>query len=1359
MSTIIPAPLLALEMVNNRKRFVHGKPAKRIVIGVWNYYEELNVNNRMFTDPQVGIGDNLLKPWNDFYSIARENGVDLVSFDLIEDFNTVDGFLFIDFPNVNNPLVRSALATSKPKYLIIYETEVIRPENWSIQNHALFRRIFTWNDTWIDNDKYLKINYAQDIPASINKALESKVKFCALIAGNKTSNHPNELYSSRVAAIRWFEQHHPELFDLYGIGWSQAEFPSYRGRVDSKYETLRQYKFSICYENASDYPGYITEKIFDCFKAGCVPVYLGAPNIDDHIPQACYIDKRHFDSYESLYSYLTSLSEEDYLQYLDNIELFFQSVAPYQFGSEYFSYPFDTDQFVWTLLGELSKDVAHLNRSEPLVSVVIPSYNYGRYLPEAIESVLSQGIDDLELVILDNASTDETPEKVKPFLGDSRVRYIRHSRNIGGYNNWNRCLQIATGKYVVVLSADDYFCPGHLHTMLESLEEHPECSLAYGPCDWVDESSKSLGVLNHQGHPAESYIGGRDELVDLLIYDNYITPSAAILRRSALRYVGYFDSRIRGAIDWDLWVRIASQNKNFIFIKDPGVCYRVHENQDSNGFYASLFPLKDHLSILEKVLTTSEVHRIKNRTVDILALLCARIAAYPADVVEPLAERIFKVTKALESLGSEVMSSSSANPLVSVIVPTYNRPDLLMRALQSIINQTYSNIEIVVVNDGGIDVGNILNSLGDDLNIVLIQQSEHKGVSVARNVALRAARGEIITYLDDDDVFLHAHISTVVNGLQKDCGPFLYTKSEYVIERLESGKLIEISRNKSNVDVSYHKERLHTANYIPINTWGHLKSIFGKVGYFDESLDNHEDWDFLLKCSRNFDFFHIPVVTVQVHQRETSDNALRREKHKFYDTFKLIYSRYDDLGSVAVATGREQMLSCFLPGIISESGVLSTDRADYERAELLLESGQQNEGVALLEALAEKGSSCWEVYNDLAVLYLNGGDNIRAAPCFQKGIALEGKSGTTARNFATMLLMTGDMKGALAVLGSILREQPQDAGVLDVIRDILSEINPISPDVWLNLVSDLRCEHRPEQNEFLEVHKPNQHFAKVDPHHNDLIEKILHQTTKTSSNEIKIFQVYYDDATKAKVDPSFIPLDNSQNLRPDWSEYWPIRNVLLNQSFEDDTYLGFFSPQFFDKTGMDGNEVLENLRYVNDEIISFSPYFDQSAFYDNPFIQGERYHPGLIKITQNVLSLLNIKLQLDSLICDQTTTIFSNYFVARYSFWKKWFDYAEKIFEVCEGPDCDLKTSLISTTVHRGHAGYPMKVFVLERLVTIVMEELRISSRVGIDISKSSLSSVEARENFSGLVIRDALKGQYRKTGLSVYKDILFGFK
>lgn len=1354
-------------MKKNDKRFVHGKPAKRLTIGVWNYYEELNANNRMFNDPQVGIGDNLLKPWNDLYTVARENGVDLVSLDLIQDVNEVDGFVFIDFPNINHRLVQSALETNKPKYLIIYETEIIKPDNWNLQNHALFSKIFTWNDAWVDHDKYLKINFSQDVPASIHKDLKDKQNFCTIIAGNKTSNHPNELYSARVEAIRWFEQNHPEHFDLYGVGWSQAEFPSYRGRVDSKYETLRHYKFSICYENASGYPGYITEKIFDCFKAGCVPVYLGAPNIDEHIPQGCYIDKRIFDSYESLYDYLASISDEDYLKYLDNIENFLQSVAPFQFGNEYFSYPFDTDQFIWTLLGELSRDIAHLKGNEPLVSVVIPAYNYGRYLPEAIESVLSQGIDDLELVILDNASTDETTEKVKPFLLDSRVRYIRHPRNIGGNNNWNRCLQIATGRYVVVLSADDYFYPGHLQTLLASLEEHPHCSLAYCPCYRVNETGEILGVLNHRGHPAESYAGGRDELTDLLIYDSYITPSAAIMRRSALRGEGYFDSRIRGAIDWDLWVRIASKNTNFIFNKNPGVCYRIHENQDSNDFYASLFPLKDHLRILEKVIASPEIHRISNRIADILALLDIRIAAYPVDALKPLAERIFKIQTSLANMSPFI----SMIPLVSVIIPTYNRPDLLSRAIQSIINQTYLNVEIIVVNDGGVDVGDILNSLGNDIKIVLIQQIEHKGVSVARNVALQAANGEIITYLDDDDIFLPSHIETVVEGLQRGQSPFVYTESEYVTERVENGKLVEIGRGKSNANVSYDKERLHVGNYIPINTWGHLKSIFSQAGYFDETLDNHEDWDFLLKCSRKFDFVHIPATTVQVHQRESPDNALRRERHKFYDTFKLIYSRYDDLGSARVAAGREQLLALFLSEMNSGKVELhvnssktcknesATDRGDYERAERLLASGKRNEGVELLEALAEKGSSCWEVYNDLAVLYLNEGDNLRAMPYFQKGIALEGRAGATARNFATMLLMTGDMQAALAVLGEILHEQPHDAGVLDVIRDILSEINPIPPDVWLKLLSDLRCGHQSGPSELLEAHKPNLHLARAEQRSNGSIEKAPHQATQTPPNEIRIFQIYYDEASKAKVDPNFIPLNNIENLRPDWSEYWPIRNVLLNQSFHDDTYLGFFSPQFFDKTGMDGNEVLETLRYVNDEVVSFSPFFDQSAFYDNPFIQGEMYHPGLIETTQKVLSLLNVNLQLDSLICDQTTTIFSNYFVARYSFWKKWFDYAEKIFAVCEGPDCDLKTSLISTTTHRGSAEYPIKVFVLERLVTIVMEELGISSKVGIDISKSPLASAGAKENFSILVIRDALKGQYRKTGFSVYKDVLDSFK
>lgn len=440
----------------------------------------------------------------------------------------------------------------------------------------------------------------------------------------------------------------------------------------------------------------------------------------------------------------------------------------------------------------------------------------------------------------------------------------------------------------------------------------------------------------------------------------------------------------------------------------------------------------------------------------------------------------------------------------------------------------------------------------------------------------------------------------------------------------------------------------------------------------------------------------------------------------------------------------------------SSTNELPADRSAYEKAAHLLELGQSKEGMAQLEALAEKGSSCWDVYNDLAVLYSNEGDYLGAVSYFQKGIALEGGSGTTARNFASVLLMTGDVEGALAVWGGILHEQPHDTAVLTVIRDILSNINPIPPGAWQKLVSDLRYDLRVDPDGLLEEALSHQHPTREEQGNHGAIEKTSCRTAGAPAKEIKIFQIYYDEPTRSKVDSAFIPLDNTENLRPDWCEYWPIRNVLLNHSFADDAYLGFFSPRFFEKTGMSGNEVLEKIRCNDDEVISFSPYFDHGAIYANPFIQGEIHHPGLIETMQNVLTLLNVDLNLNLLICDQTTTIFSNYFVARYSFWKKWFAYAEKIFEVCEGPACDLKASLINATPYRKGAEYAMKVFVLERLVTIVMEEQGIRSRIGIDIGKVALFLPRSKDNLSGLLVFDALKGQYRKTGLSVYKDEFF---
>jgi len=243
-------------------------------------------------------------------------------------------------------------------YLLLYESELIKPNNWDLENHKYFHKIFTWNDEFIDNKKYFKLNFSQNIVKKIDKDLTKKKQLCTLIAGNKKKKHPLELYSKRVEAIRFFEKKHPNEFEFYGIGWNEynssnryiqyllrklklhkiiaPKYPSWRGKIDSKKEILEKYKFAICYENAKDISGYITEKIFDCFFAGCVPVYWGANNIRKYIPENCFIDKNKFETYDELYAFLSNMSESIYLEYLDNIEKYLNSSDVDVFSNEFF---------------------------------------------------------------------------------------------------------------------------------------------------------------------------------------------------------------------------------------------------------------------------------------------------------------------------------------------------------------------------------------------------------------------------------------------------------------------------------------------------------------------------------------------------------------------------------------------------------------------------------------------------------------------------------------------------------------------------------------------------------------------------------------------------------------------------------------------------------------------------------------------------------------------------------------------------------------------------------------------------------------------------------------------------------------
>lgn len=288
-------------------------------------------------------------------------GFRLQTFDCLDAAAESNGnfcLLFSDIPSNVNQILRKFPAVKK--YLIINESEVIIPKNWDLNLHQHFSKIFTWDDRFIDNTKYFKTNFSNKFPASIPKTLADKKKLCTLIAFNKKSRHPLELYSKRQEAIQWFEKNHPDEFDFFGIGWDKYTFSgprlirllnrihplrrllaprysTYRGTVERKFDTLRKYRFSICYENVRDLSGWVTEKIFDCFFAGCIPVYWGASNVTQHIPEDCFIDKRKYSTYQELYDLMKNMDNSIYLGYLDRIENYLRSPQAYQYTAEFFA--------------------------------------------------------------------------------------------------------------------------------------------------------------------------------------------------------------------------------------------------------------------------------------------------------------------------------------------------------------------------------------------------------------------------------------------------------------------------------------------------------------------------------------------------------------------------------------------------------------------------------------------------------------------------------------------------------------------------------------------------------------------------------------------------------------------------------------------------------------------------------------------------------------------------------------------------------------------------------------------------------------------------------------------------------------
>jgi hypothetical protein len=320
-----------------------------------NIYCETFTENKLFDYASPRNSDGLFTP----YIMLREKLLALGIEVNTPDLNASKDVAF-EVHMDGRPLLDNKI----DKYLIAVENPHINKFNADVEHLKQFRRVFSWNELTRDLKDGVQILNPNNITVADFRSYADRAIFSCLISSNKLAPWfgPNDLYSERINVIRWHEKNAPSLFELYGRGWGKPStafsrkdkllrrinrlrtqlfgykpFPSWRGEVNFKSEILANAKFSYCYENIKNLPNYITEKIFDSFMYGCVPIYWGADNVQEYIPSNCFVDRRRFKDTAEVHRYLMNMTPEEYDQFQINIAAFLKSDKAHLFSAEHFS--------------------------------------------------------------------------------------------------------------------------------------------------------------------------------------------------------------------------------------------------------------------------------------------------------------------------------------------------------------------------------------------------------------------------------------------------------------------------------------------------------------------------------------------------------------------------------------------------------------------------------------------------------------------------------------------------------------------------------------------------------------------------------------------------------------------------------------------------------------------------------------------------------------------------------------------------------------------------------------------------------------------------------------------------------------
>lgn len=505
--------------------------------------------------------------------------------------------------------------------------------------------------------------------------------------------------------------------------------------------------------------------------------------------------------------------------------------------------------------------IASAIASPPKVTAIVSTYASARFMRGCLDDLVGQTLFAaglLEILVIDSGS----PENESEIVGEYQSRFpnirLERTEREPLYVAWNRAIKLARGAYITNANTDDRHRADALELLSAHLDVNPATAIVYADClitKSANESWEQNTADSRLDWPTFSYAE---------LQRRCILGPQPMWRRKLHDKWGWFDTNFKIAGDYEFWLRVGKHE-------------RIDRYPATLGLYFQNPQGLEHGS----GATMRETIEIQRR--------------YASAVAPPVPNQ----SPPLGSIAPNIAKSSrdpKQAPTVSVIIPTYNRLDFLGRALGSLVEQTFKEFEVILVNDCGDPLEALLQPFAEQLDLTYIRHGKNHDRAAARNTGIRVARGTYIAYLDDDDAYRPDHLEVLVKGIRDAGCCVAYSEAQWV-EEIKTPNGYQAVGATLCKDPSFNRDRMMVCNYIPILSLIHDRSCMDEVGMFDESLGTHEDWDFFIRLANRYRFVHIPLVTADVSIRNDGSSTTSGSRPDFIRTLKIVHARYHHLVS------------------------------------------------------------------------------------------------------------------------------------------------------------------------------------------------------------------------------------------------------------------------------------------------------------------------------------------------------------------------------------------------------------------------------------------------------------------------------